>query len=127
MKTKFQVEFPIHTTVKMLYPRISTASGLEQWFAEQVKVKGNEFTFIWSGIAQLADLTAIRENQLVRFSWKDDPEKTYFELRIKIDEITNDMALVVTDFAEEEDKHDSIELWHTQILNLKHLLGLMNE
>ena len=41
-----------------------------------------------------------------------------------MDELTNDVALVITDFAEENEKADSIDLWNTQIAELKHVLGL---
>jgi len=40
------------------------------------------------------------------------------------DELTGDVALLITDFAEEEDIEDSQELWNKQISNLKHILGL---
>jgi hypothetical protein len=41
-----------------------------------------------------------------------------------MDELTNDVALVITDYAEENEKADAIELWNTQIAELKHVLGL---
>jgi hypothetical protein len=127
MKEKYQLEYPMHTTARLLFQKISTSTGLEQWFAEYVKVDGNTFIFGWSGIEQIALLTSLRENQYVRFDWKDDAEKSFFEFRIRIDELTSELELLVTDFAEKTDKDDSIELWDTQIANLKHILGLYNE
>ena len=127
MKEKFQIEYPLHTIAKLIFPKLSTVTGLEQWFADQVQANKNTFTFNWSGIKQVAEQTMIRENQLVRFNWKDDPENTYFEFKLRVDDITNEMELIVTDFIEESEKADAIELWDAQIANLKHILGLNNE
>jgi hypothetical protein len=127
MKEKFQIEYPLHTIAKLIFPKLSTVTGLEQWFADHVQANKNTYTFNWSGINQVAELSMIRENQLVRFNWKDDPENTYFEFKLRVDDITNDMELIVTDFIEESEKDDAIELWDAQIANLKHILGLNNE
>ena len=35
----YQFEFEIKASPKVLYPYLSTASGLQQWFADKVTVK----------------------------------------------------------------------------------------
>jgi len=64
-------------------------------------------------------------NKFIRFHWEEDenPEH-YFEFRIRTDELTGDVALLITDFAEEEEKDDAIDLWDSQISELKHSIGL---
>jgi len=36
LKEKFEIEFPIHASPHMLYQYISSASGLCEWFADDV-------------------------------------------------------------------------------------------
>ena len=50
--------------------------------------------------------------------------KSYFEFLIQIDEMTQDVALIVTDFAEDEDeKEEQTNLWTKQIDQLKRAIG----
>ena len=80
-KVKIQLEYVINCSPKVLFNRLSTASGLAEWFAEDVRVKGKKFTFSWEGSQQIAEMTMKRENRIVRFNWVDD-ENSYFEFRI---------------------------------------------
>lgn len=125
MKTKLELEFALNTSPKILFSRLSSASGLSEWFADDVHVNGKIFTFIWGGSEQKAEMILKKEQQFVRFHWADDEDsKTYFEFKIRKDELTGDSALLITDFVEEEDLNDSRELWNSQIGSLKHILGL---
>ncbi len=125
MKKRFELEYSINSSPKVLFNMLSTPGGLSEWFADDVNVQGKQFVFIWDGAEEFADLTNKKENKYVRFKWvDDDDEKAYFEFRINIDELTGDVALVITDFAEEDEIADSMELWDSQISELKHVLGL---
>ena len=61
----------------------------------------------------------------IRFKWiENNTKEDYFEFLIQIDEITSDISLIITDFAEDEnDKEEQIELWNQQINNLKKVIG----
>lgn len=122
-KTKLQFEYVINCSPKVLYNRLSTASGLTEWFADDVRVRGKKFTFIWDESEQLAEMTLQKENRLVRFNWLSDEEESYFEFRITRDELTGDVSLLITDFAEEGEEDEAKVLWDTQISDLKHVLG----
>ena len=37
--TKYMLEFPIYSSPNMLYKRLSTASGLSEWFADDIIIK----------------------------------------------------------------------------------------
>ena len=125
MKQKLELEYTINSSPKVLFNRLSTAGGLSEWFADNVNVKGETFTFIWSESEQIAELILKKDNKYVRFRWIDDEEeKFYFEFKVNIHELTGDVALLITDFAEEDELEDTIELWNTQIAKLKHVLGL---
>jgi uncharacterized protein YndB with AHSA1/START domain len=43
-KVKFQLEFVVKASPALLFNYISSPSGLEQWFADNVKSRGEEFT-----------------------------------------------------------------------------------
>lgn len=126
MKVKFELEYTLNCSQKVLFSRLSTPEGLGEWFADNVNVEGDLFTFIWDSSESKARLSAFKENKLVRFEWleMENEEDNYFEFRIFIDELTSDLALIITDFAEEDEKEDSISLWDSQISDLKRLLGI---
>ena len=44
-------------------------------------------------------------------------------MRIQVDEITKDVSIMVTDFAEEDEVEEGKLLWENMISELKHLLG----
>lgn len=126
MRLKFELEYTINCSPKVLFTRLSTPEGLSEWFADNVNVEGDIFTFIWDKTESVARLVAIKENRLARFEWLgiDKEESNYFEFRINIQELTGDIALIITDFADEEEKEDSIYLWDSQITDLKRALGV---
>lgn len=125
-KVKLQLEYTINCSPKVLFNRLSTAAGLTEWFADDVRVKGNQFTFIWGDTNQLAEKKIHKENRLVRFEWIDedlDKEEAFFEFVITLDDLTNDVSLTIIDFAEPDEAKETKDLWNTQIAKLKQLLG----
>lgn len=123
-KIKYEIEFPLHSSPTLLYQYISTPSGLSEWFADNVNSRGEMFTFIWDDSEERAKLLRKKNGEMVKFQWEEaDSEDTYFELRIVVDEITKDVSLVVTDFAEEDEMEEAKMLWDNQISDLKHVIG----
>jgi uncharacterized protein YndB with AHSA1/START domain len=121
---KFEMEYPINSSRHILFTKISTATGLKEWFADDVKESGNLLTFIWDSSYQTAKIVSIREDHHVKFRWTEYPESTFFEFKIEVDELTGDIALIIIDFAEDDDSiASSKQLWNSQIENLFHILG----
>ncbi|TYA62909.1 START-like domain-containing protein, partial [Seonamhaeicola marinus] len=54
---------------------------------------------------------------------EEEGASCYFEIRIQVDEITKDVSLMITDFAEEDEIDEAKMLWENQISDLKHVLG----
>ena len=103
-KIKVELEYPIKTSTSVLYNCLSTPSGLSGWFADDVNIKKDNYTFFWDGSEETATLLSKKNNVSIKFQWKDDEgEEYYFEFTIKIDPITKDVALVITDFVEEDE------------------------
>ena len=123
---QYTLEFPIRSSIKVLYKRLSTPSGLSEWFANDVNIKNGVYTFYWDGIEQSAKLVTKKENKFVKYKWVDsDQADDYFEFKIVVDDMTSDVSLLITDFADdEEDFEEAKLLWETQVDNLRGALGL---
>ena len=123
-KIKYEMEFPIHVSPSLLYQYISTPSGMSEWYADNVNSRGQLFTFIWEGSEEQAKLLGKKTGERIKFRWFDDEDTDYFfELRIQVDDITKDVSLMITDFAEEDEVEDGKMLWENMVSNLKHVLG----
>lgn len=124
-KVKYSLEFEVKSSPKILYNYLSNASSLEEWFADKVTIREGDFIFHWDGTEQRAHIVTKKENQMIRYKWVTDDKKdeTFFQFEIVQDEITSDVALIVTDFAEEEEKEENSMLWDSQIHNLMHIIG----
>jgi uncharacterized protein YndB with AHSA1/START domain len=123
-KIKFEMEFPIHASTNMLYQYFGTPSGLSEWFADNVNSRGEIYTFIWDGSEEKAKVLQERPDEKIKFRWLDEEDdKAYFEFRLEVDEITKDVALIVTDFAEEDEVEETKMFWENQIDELKHTIG----
>lgn len=124
-KIKVQYEFPMHCQSEILYEYLATGEGLQEWFADEVQEKGDDFYFSWgNGAEEKATLIRYKPETFVRFRWEEDEgTKNFFEMSIVVDEITDDLALIITDFCEEEDKEENRLYWENLIENLQIKLG----
>ncbi len=123
-KIKYELEFILNTSTTILYKCLYTPSGLSEWFADNVNVKDDFYTFIWDGSEESATLLKNKKNELVQFQWEDDEgEDYYFELLIRVDPMTQQVALIITDFAEEDELEDAKLLWENSVNNLRQSIG----
>src|ERR1700748_790970 len=122
-KKKFNIEYEIKSSPRILYGFLSEANGLTQWFADDVTVRDQVYTFTWDGAQHKAKLISIKENKLIRFKWVDDDPEYFFEMEILQDELTNDVALSITDFAVEDTISERKLIWDNQIDYLISVLG----
>ena len=123
-KVKFEIEFPIHASPRMLFQYFSQASSLDEWFADNVNSRGEIFTFIWGDTEEQAKLLKYETEEYMRYQWlEDEGDDVYFEFRIQVDDLTNDVSLIVTDFAEEDEIDDAKMFWENQINELKQTIG----
>lgn len=125
-KLLYEIEISIHASPQLIYQYISTPSGLSDWFADNVNYQGEFCTFIWDNIEENARICSKKTGERIKFRWLDENKKDtdyYFELKIIEDEITKDVSLLITDFAEENEIEASKKLWESQINELKHIVG----
>lgn len=125
-KEKFVGEYGINASKKMLYPYISTASGLSQWFADDVNINEDKvFTFVWDGDENKARMVSSRVNHHVRFEFisdEEDDDPNYVELRLDMNELTQEVFMRVVDYSD-MDQEEAQELWESLVHDLKEIVG----
>lgn len=122
-KKKFTLEYEVKSSPKILFSFLNEPNGLSQWFADDVHYKDQVYTFVWDGEEHKAKLLAVKENKLVKFRFIDDDPNCYFEMEILQDELTNDVALSITDFAPTELIEERRLIWDNQIEYLISVIG----
>ena len=111
-KQRIDIEYPLTTkSHNIVWEQISSAHGLERWLADKVEERDGEFIFTWGEPWTQQD---VRKAQLIeyvkydhiRLKWEDDEaegdEDSFWELRIGQSELTKELTLLITDFAEDD-------------------------
>ena len=97
-KEKFQLEVSLNASPQLLYQYISTPAGLSSWYADDVRTTSDTYTFEWDGVEEKAQLLRKKLDEAIRFHWVEDEDlSTYFEIRIRVNELTQEVSLVITD------------------------------
>ena len=126
MKEKFELEYLLKTSPRVLENMIASPTGLSEWFADDVNVKEDVYTFVWNKSEEKARLKQKKTSSFVRFKWLNDEEEgndVYFEFNYALDPLTKSLVFKVLDFADEDDLKEAKHLWDSQIQELKRHLG----
>jgi len=121
MKKLLELEYMLHTSPKILFPRLSTSNGMMGWFADKVHQDHNIFSFTWYKITNSARQQDLIENIRVKYQWLD--ELGYFEFIINYNDMTGMSHLLVKEYADEDEIDTARNLWNSQVSKLKHMLG----
>jgi len=123
-KEKFHIEYVFDkVSKKSLWNHITTPPGLSSWFSDDVMIDGDYYIFKWDKEEQKAEVISVKPETSIRYRWAEE-ESVYFEFIIHTIELTGSIALEVTYFDEPKEKEDAIDLWDTQIDELKRTLGI---
>ncbi|WP_080905206.1 START-like domain-containing protein [Parabacteroides sp. Marseille-P3160] len=125
-KEKFHIEYIFDkVSRRSLWNHLTTPPGLSAWFADDVEINENEYTFYWNKTQEKAELVSAKPEISIRYRWIEEEDPSiYFEFIIHTIELTGSTALEITDFAELDEKADSISLWDSQVEVLKRTLGI---
>ena len=110
----------------MLYPYISTASGLSQWFADDVVVNEDSiFTFIWDDEQPQARIASQRMNRTIKFEFLEDGASSspYLEMHLEKNDLTGTVYLVVHDSATTDDEEEFHDIWNQITDSLREIVG----
>lgn len=129
-KKLFTADYEIHASTKMLYPYIQTASGLSEWFADDVTINNEDksFTFFWDNEAHKARQIAARTNHFVKFEFvpeskEEERDPSYFELRLESNELTQSVYIKISDYSDFDDHKELADLWESLIDALRKTVG----
>jgi uncharacterized protein YndB with AHSA1/START domain len=128
-KHRFVQEYPINASAKILYPYLASASGLRQWFCQDVQmINAHTFEFTWDNQRHLAEMTSHRTNRSVRYVFLSPegghvPDANYLDFSIESSELTQEIYLRVADYSEETDDVELQEMWDNLLQNLRELIG----
>jgi hypothetical protein len=124
-KFKFVGEYEIRASKKMLYPYLSSASGMSQWFADDVNIDEDKiYTVIWDGEENKAKMVSHRTNSQVKFEFiSEDEDPNYVEFKIDMNELTQEVFIRVTDYSEMDDEKELEELWDSLMADLREIVG----
>ena len=125
-KKEFVIEYDFQSSPQLLFQYLSTASGLSEWFSDDVNYRGEKYTFFWGDSEEYARVLSKKIKEKIKFQWingDDDEEDYFFEFKIQMDEITKDVSLIITDYADEDELEEAKLLWDSLISDLKQVLG----
>ena len=125
-KKEFVIEYDFQSSPQLLFQYLSTASGLSEWFSDDVNYRGEKYTFFWGDSEEYARVLSKKINEKIKFQWingDDDEEDYFFEFKIQMGEITKDVSLIITDYADEDELEEAKLLWDSLISDLKQVLG----
>jgi uncharacterized protein YndB with AHSA1/START domain len=124
-RQRVELEFPMHCSANTLFTYISSPSGLSSWFADDVLVHGNNYIFKWDdGEEMEGELVKNLNRKHIKFRWIDGIHMNEtLEFIIHKDEVTDDLALIVGDYTEEDDYDEFEMVWENQVQNLKKQIG----
>ncbi len=117
-----ELEFSLKCSPSVLFKFLSTATGLSEWFADDVDVTENIYTFYWGNESEKAELVEMEDQEFVVYKWLDRDED-YFEFSLEKNSVTNETILFIYDNMDESEKEDAANLWETQVNQLKYRVG----
>ena len=128
-KARFVAEFPVNASPKILFPYLATASGLTQWFCDDVRyVEGQRLNFIWDHENHYAEISGQRLNRAVRFLFLDDhrqplADANYLEFSLDSSQVTDEVYLRVVDYSSAHDPAGQQEMWEGLVAKLREQVG----
>jgi uncharacterized protein YndB with AHSA1/START domain len=129
-KQKIDIEYPLAIkSPALIWEQISSAHGLERWFADHVNEQDGVFTFTWGEPwteqdVREAHVLESATNDHIRLKWDEEDDDTYFEMRIAKSELTHQLNLLITDFADDDDVDGLKILWESMLDRLHRASGL---
>lgn len=130
-KIKFVSDYQINTSKKIIYPYLSSASGLAQWFADDVVINEDKiYNFIYDGENHYARPVIMRTNHHVKFEFFDpseeeegDSDHPFIEFKLDENELTQTFYLRVIEYGDAYDEQEQGSIWEGLINSLKEIIG----
>jgi uncharacterized protein YndB with AHSA1/START domain len=135
VKNKFTADYQLNASKKIVFHYLSTASGLEEWFADEVRIdEDKNYIFNFDGEDHYARLVTLRFNSNVKFDFyspklsdssesSESSETSFIEFRLEENELTKSLFLKVIDFSNQYEQDELSAIWDSMIAKLKEIIG----
>ncbi|NML64503.1 ATPase [Hymenobacter sp. RP-2-7] len=123
-KRRFEREYAINASPRILFPYIASASGLAQWFCDAARLDpDHRLTLVWDQQNHYAEVTAERPGRSIRYVFLDEHKQpksdaSYLDLTLESSRITQEVFLRVTDYSSHSDE-EQLELWEGLVHRLR--------
>ncbi|AMQ57146.1 START-like domain-containing protein [Algoriphagus sanaruensis] len=129
VRNKFVADFQLNTSRKIIFNYLSTASGLQEWFADEVRIdEDKNYIFNFDNEDHYAKMSAMRFNSHVKFDFFDPKnldknDHEFIEFKLEENELTQSLFLKVIDNSNDYDEEELIAIWDGLISKLKEIIG----
>ena len=129
-KNKITVEHLLNSTSKnIIWQLIGTDSGLQKWIADSVTLDGDQLTCAWGDAnrhheVRMATVSVLEKFGRIRWSWDDETDGSYVEIRMEKSNLTGGYMLSVTDFTDDGDKEWLMDIWTSNFERLRRRCGV---
>lgn len=130
-RKKVTIEYPLAAkSPAIVWRLISSAAGLQKWMADRVSDDGATMTFTWGELwtgqdVRVSHVIDRRKFSHIRLKWDSDHgEGEYWEMRLEESELTGNLALLITDFADADEEDSLRGLWSGSLNRLHRVSGL---
>jgi len=102
-KDQFVADYQLNASKKIVYTYLSTASGLQEWFADKVRIdEDKNYIFNFDQEDHYAKLNIVKANLHVRWDFFDPKssgshKESYIEFKLDEAELTQSLFLKVVD------------------------------
>ena len=129
-KQKLYLEYPLNTkSAQLVWELISSDHGLERWIADRVSEDNGILSFTWGDPwgehhSLAANIVEREKNSHLKLQWVDeDTPEAYWEIRMGRSDMTDQICLYVTDYAQQDDLDDLTTLWEGNMERLHAATG----
>jgi uncharacterized protein YndB with AHSA1/START domain len=128
-KDQFVADYQLNASKKIVYTYLSTASGLQEWFADKVRIdEDKNYIFNFDQEDHYAKQTIVKANLHVRWDFFDPKSsnsavESFIEFKLDETELTQSLFLKVIDQSNLYTLDELEGIWESLILKLKETIG----
>ena len=128
-KDQFVADYQLNASKKIVYTYLSTASGLQEWFADKVRIdEDKNYIFNFDQEDHYAKQTIVKANLHVRWDFFDpksptSSEESFIEFKLDETELTQSLFLKVIDQSNFYTLDELEGIWEGLISKLKETIG----
>jgi len=122
-RVKVDMEHIFKASPSILYKFLTAPECLVLWFSDGADVTDDQYIFSWEGSEEEAFIIDDIEEERLRYRFTESDEGEYLEFRMYKSDITQQTILEITDFCDKGEEKDQIDLWNSQISQLRIVCG----